>query len=361
MTHKERILAAVQGKRLDKPCYTAWGPHYNLEDRSAKDLATAMINFQKSNDFDIIKVMPSGMYLAESFGQVIHPITDMDVDAWRNVAEFVINDPKKWLELTPKKIQGNSLAREVECVKRINDYFQGDVPVLPTMFSPWIWMGEMTGGFFRPELVIDHARYHRDYMRKGLEVIEETVQTTMLAMVEAGAAGFFFGFQVGVAEKMGQDLFEEFEKAPSFRVLNAVKDKTYFNMAHICNGTARGTEMFLDFPVHALNWADWSGKHHSLGEMRKLSDKVLMGGIANGNDNRTLRDTGIVQDDFYGEHREDVKAHLRKKVEAAIDQAGDKLVISGGCGFGWNAHHRFPVWHEVMDEIAEARAQGKKY
>jgi uroporphyrinogen decarboxylase len=222
-------------------------------------------------------------------------------------------------------------------------------------------MGEMTGGFFQQQKIIDHVRYHEAYCRKGLEVIEETVRETMIAMVEAGAAGFFFGFQVGMAERMGREMFDEFEKAPSFRVLNAVKDKTYFNMAHICNGTAEYTDWFLDFPVDAVNWADWSSKHYSIAEMRKKTGKVLVGGIANGEEGRTHRDTGIVRDDFYGEHREDVKQRLRGKVDAAIAGAGNKLVIAGGCGFGWNAHHRFPVWHEVMEEVAEERAKsGKK-
>ena len=37
-----------------------------------------------------------------------------------------------------------------------------------------------------------------------------------------------------------------------------------------------------------------------------------------------------------------------------------KLVIAGGCGFNFNAHHRFGVWHEVMEEIAEERAANRK-
>jgi uroporphyrinogen decarboxylase len=360
MTHKERLLRAVKGEWLDKPCYTAWGPHYNLEDSNAKDLATAMINFQNANDFDFIKHMPSGMYLTESFGQKILSITDMNVDAWRNVEIFTISDPKQWLKLTPKKIAGNSLAREVECIKRINDYYHGEVPILPTVFSPFIWMGEMTGGFFRQELIVEHLKNHEAYVRKGLEVLEETVRDLMVAMVDAGAAGFFLGYQVGMAEKMGKDYFDEFERAPSFRIFDAVKGKTYFNMAHTCNGTAKYTEWFLDFPVDAINWADQGSEHYNMAEMRKRTDKVLVGGINNREEGRTHRDTGIPHDDFWGPDRQVVKDRLRKKVEAAITQAGNKLVLAGGCGFGWNAHHRFPVWHELMDEIAEERAKNRK-
>lgn len=360
MTHKERILAATRGEWLDKPCYTAWGPHYSFEEQNAKDLAEALIGFQKVHDFDLIKHMPSGMYFTEAFGQVIPKTMNMDFQAWASVERFVINDPSDCLRLTPKKIMGNSLAREVECVKRINDYFQGDVPVLPTTFSPFIWLGEMTGGFFHEERIVAMFQNHEAECRKGLEVVEETNRMLMEAYVEAGAAGFFYGVQNCMAEKMGREMFEEYERKPSVRCLNAVKDKTYFTMLHMCNGRREECDWFVDYPVQALNWADTHNPtHRSFKEMREISDKVLVGGLDHHAEGVGYNER-YTPNDFTGVDRMLIKKRIRRRIETALEQAGNKVVISGGCGWDFNSHHRFGIWHEVMEEIAEERAASKK-
>ena len=360
MTHKDRILAAVRGEWLDKPCYTAWGPHYSFEEQNAKDLAEALIGFQKAQDFDLIKHMPSGMYFTEAFGQQIPAATNMDFQAWMSVSKFVVNDPSDWLKITPKKILGNSLAREVECVKRINDHFHGEVPIIATVFSPFIWMGEMTGGFFRQDLIVDQFRNHEAECRKGLEVVEETNRMLMEAFVDAGAAGFFYGVQCGMARVMGKEMFDAYEKAPSVRCLEAVKDKTYFTMIHMCNGRRRECDWFVDYPSQALNWADTHNPtHRSFAEMREISDKVLVGGLNHHAENVGYSER-YTPNDFTGADRDEIKSRIRGRVESALEQAGNKVVISGGCGWDFNSHHRFGIWHEVMEEIAEERAKSRK-
>ena len=51
-------------------------------------------------------------------------------------------------------------------------------------------------------------------------------------------------------------MFEEYGKKYDIQNINKIKDKTWFNMAHICHGDAALSEWFLDYPVEAFNWAD---------------------------------------------------------------------------------------------------------
>ena len=142
MTHTQRLQAAVNGEWLDKPCFAFWGPHYNLEESNAKDLAFGMIAYEEAYDFDFIKIMESGMYLPEAFGQEMPANQSTAMSAWLNVENWRINHAKDWLELKPLKVEDSPvLMREVEVVKRIADHFQGDVPILPTAFSPVSAMG----------------------------------------------------------------------------------------------------------------------------------------------------------------------------------------------------------------------------
>ena len=83
-------------------------------------------------------------------------------------------------------------------------------------------------------------------------MIAETNEKLMEAFLDAGASGFFFGYQCGMAKLMGKEMFEEFGKKYDIRNIEAVKNRTWFNMAHVCHGDAATSEWFLDYPVDAL-------------------------------------------------------------------------------------------------------------
>lgn len=72
-----------------------------------------------------------------------------------------------------------------------------------------------------------------------------------------------------------------------------------------------------------------------------MTDKVLMAGMDR-------------HKDFYGSDREQVKQAIKAKVMEAIRQAGDsKLVLAVGCESPREITHRFVVWREVMEELAD--------
>ena len=242
ITHTQRVKAALEGKMLDRPAFAAWGPHMNLVDRNAKDFARATIDYQNTHHFDFIKVMPNGMYFPEAFGQKLKDADFILDETWQNVQVNAINDPHEWAKLKVPSMKEGVFAREIEAVKRIADYFQGDVPVLPTVFSPFIWMGEMTGGFFRQDTIVAHFKYSEKYARIGLEIVNETNELLMEEFVKAGADGFFLGYQAGMAGLMGKEMFEEYGKKYDIQNINKIKDKTWFNMAHICHGDAALSE-----------------------------------------------------------------------------------------------------------------------
>ena len=94
--------------------------------------------------------------------------------------------------------------------------------------------------------------------------------------------------------------------------------------------------------------------------MRKLTDKVLIGGL-NHSDNGSYKDLSIMiksPSDLSGSNRDTIKAHIKKKVYDAVEQAGPKLIVSGGCGGGLGSLPSFSLWEEVMEEVgAELNAK----
>lgn len=355
MTHTDRVKAALRGEWLDRPCVFIDGHPYDLEAQCAADLAKRTISDQMAYNSDVIMVSHGSVYFAEAFGQTFYPRTYTSQD-WLSVDRFAINTPAQLANLKPVKIKNNALAREVECVKRVCDHFQGDVPVIAMVYSPFVWAGEMAGTFVHQEKIIDMLKYHEKEVAQGLKVIEEVNYELMNAFIDAGAAGFFYGLQNGLSRKMGKDLFDEYEAAPSKRLLNAVRDKTYFTLLHACNGRAEQVKWVLDYPVDAIQWPTTDQPRHlTMKQMREITDKVLVGGIHQGGtcENWPSYDP---TSDFDGEDRDAIKRQLRKRIDAAIDAAGNKLILSGNCCFPTHLFSRMWVLNEVLDELAEERA-----
>lgn len=366
MTHTQRLKAAVAGEHLDRPCAAFWGPHLNFEELDAYDLAYAMIANEDAYQWDFIKFDFSGMYFPEAFGQKIATPLHANMQAWLNVETWRINHAKDWLTLRPLQVKDSEVfQRNVEAVKRVCDHYQGDVPVLPTVFSPVSMAGEFVAGFFDQEKLVKMFEYDTKEVEYGLQVIEETLVNLMEAYVDAGAAGFFIGMQNGLDQKLGYELFKKYEFDGTARIVNAIKDKTWFNMAHLCNGSGvkekdtASIEWCLDLPVTAFNYTDTWESMPSLADLRKKTDKVLVGGI---NHLRLPLDRSVMNgagggNDFAGADRRLIKKTLRSRVDAAIAAAGDKLVIAPGCGC--YEPHRFPVLSQVLDEVEAERAAAR--
>lgn len=365
ITHKARLQAAIEGRVADRPPCAMWGPHFNLEDRNVKDFTQATIHYQDNYDFDFIKVMPNGVYFTEDFGQVIRPSESYTDDTWMNTVRFAVNDPHEWAKIKVPDLKKGALAREIEVVKRLCDHYKGDVPVLPTIFSNIVWMCEMTAGHFHQEVIASQFKYSEKYARMGMEVVAETNERLMEAFVDAGADGFFLGYQMGLYEKMGKEMYEECAGKYDLRNLEAVKGKTWFNLAHLCHGDRASASQFLDYPVQAFNWADTHREHCSLEEMRQVTDKVLVGGLdhdrgSSGYLSITGGGSGSGTD-LSGPSREEVKKTVRRRLETAMKAAGPKFVLSGGCGWNHDALHRFCLVREVLDEVAEEIAAGRDF
>ena len=370
MTHKQRLQKVVNGEWLDRPAVAFWGPHSNFEEQNAYDLAYAMISNQEAYQWDFLKFDFSGMYFPEAFGQEIAIPMNENMEGWCNVYKFLINHAKDWYKLRPLEVKDSKIfTLNVEAIKRVNEHFKGDVPILPTVFSPCSMAGEFVGGFFDEEKIVKMLEYDTKEVEYGLSVIEETLMNIMNAYVDAGASGFFIGFQNALSAKMGHEIFMKYEFPGTCRIIDSIKDRTWVNMAHLCNGTNNKETDYevinwcLDLPVTALNYSCTYNTLPDFDYVRAKTDKVLVGGIQH---NRGPLDRYTFNGfsnpnfppcdppDFSGYDRDIIKARLRARVEKAIQDAGNKLVIAGGCGCF--APHRFSVLSEVLDEVEAERA-----
>src|SRR5512134_2512624 len=67
MTSRERVLAALARRPVDRPPVTFWR-HVPEVDHTSRGLAEAMLAFQRRWELDLIKIMSSGVYCVEDWG-----------------------------------------------------------------------------------------------------------------------------------------------------------------------------------------------------------------------------------------------------------------------------------------------------
>ena len=348
MTKMERVKAVLAGEPVDRPPFIAWGPHLNLEDRHVGDFTKAVIAYEDQHDFDILKVMQNGLYFAEDFGHVIDPPENSDDAGFKKTRIPAINSLEDMRNLTTKPITEGAIAREIESIRILSEYYKDKVPVLATVFGPYRMFCHMSGyygtenrnvGLFGGN-IMNFIKQHEEEFFHVMDVLAEQIINNMNGFLDVGAAGFFFCTGgTNLNDPSTDEEYLKYIRPYDEKVLAAVYDRSFFTMLHICGMKLQHMDYMLDLPAHALNWEDSSPFNPSIEQVRAKTDKILMGGVDRNSD-------------FYGSSRDKVKAVLKMKTKEAVRQGGNKLVVSVGCESPREITHRFVVWHEVMEELA---------
>jgi len=69
MTKRQSLEATFAGLPVDRPAVALWR-HWPVDDHSGEDLARATIDFQRTNDFDFIKITLNSDYCLSGYGAV---------------------------------------------------------------------------------------------------------------------------------------------------------------------------------------------------------------------------------------------------------------------------------------------------
>ena len=355
MTHTERLRALVDGRPVDRTPIAAWGHFMNLEDRNAGDFAKALIDFQDCFQFDLVKIMSNSYYLTEDMGNVLRPSQNAEDYAFLCAEKLAIRKPEDWYRIKAPDVHKGALGRELEVAKRLVDHYKGEVPILPTVFSPLMWcvylywpMDEQFKVQFTGKGLAPHIeRYiieNQKAFEYGIEVVAQTNERLMEEYVKIGVDGFFYSQPYAHSTWQDKEVFDRFGRQYDLRALEKIKDKTWFNMLHVCGTNWVDMRLVLDYPVQALNWDVGFGHNPSLAQVRAMTDKILMGGM----DRRT---------DLTNPDRETIKATIRARYAQARAEAGEKLILTSGCSWGGDSIHRFNLWQETMTELCGVPAR----
>jgi len=305
MNRRERLEACITGDSVDRTPIALWR-HFPVDDQSPSRLASATVDFQRTFDFDLVKVSPASSFCIKDWGAR---------DEWQGAAEGtreythrVIQHPDDWEQLSILDPTKGFLSAQLDCLRMIVGELGEDVPVIQTIFNPLAQAKNLVGA----QNLSVHLRRHPNALHAGLQIIAESIQRFIEAARQTGIAGIFYAVQHAQYSLFTEQEYEVFGTFYDMQALQPARD-FWLNMLHL-HGTQVMFDHFLDYPVAILNWHDRETPP-SLAEAQEKFSGALCGGLRR-------EETMVLGSP------ESVKAEVQ---DAIRETRGQRLILGTGC------------------------------
>ncbi len=303
-THKERIQASFQNELLDRPPVALWR-HFPVDDQDPRSLADATLQFQRTYDFDLVKVTPASSFCAKDWG-----VEDQwlgHTEGTRQYTKHVIHDPRDWETLPALDPTAPHLAGQLDCLRFLRAELDPETPLLQTIFNPLSQAKNLAGD----DTLIAHLRLYPEAVMKGLTTIAETTRRFVGACLDTGIDGVFFAIQHAQASELTLEEYRTFGLPYDQKTLEPAQE-LWCNLLHL-----HGHDVYfslldsLTFPI--VNWHDREALP-SLADAQTHFSGVVCGGMR--------QDTLVYRD----------QSEVRAEAADAIQQTnGKRFILGTGC------------------------------
>jgi uroporphyrinogen decarboxylase len=304
ISHRERLQTCLNGEKPDRPPVALWR-HFPVDDQSADTLAAATLQFQKTYDFDLVKVTPASSFCLRDWG--IEDVWEGHTEGTRRYVKRLIQKPVDWEKLPALEPSAPHLSAQLACLRQIRVGLGPDVPMLQTVFNPLAQAKNLVG----KEILTAHIRKYPEAVLKGLETITLSARRFVEATLETGVDGIFYAVQHAQASLLTLDEYKTFGTPFDQQVLEPAGD-LWCNMLHL-----HGRDVYFEivkehlFPI--VNWHDREALP-SLVEAQKVFTGAVCGGLR--------QDTLVYRE----------QAAVRDEAADAISQTkGKRFILSTGC------------------------------
>lgn len=307
MTKIERVRATFAGKPVDRPPFSIWY-HFGNQHASADRTAQVHLEFFEAYDLDLLKLMNDYDY----------PMPEgMDV----------IATPDDLKRLAPLDMTRTPLGRQLKAIELIARSLDGKALFVDTVFNAWNTVRRNLVKEAMEPLMVKHAVV----LEAALQIVNDNLIQYALASLERGAAGIFLSVPAS-AESVTPEQYARFMRPFDLQLLNAIRGKGECHILH-AHGEKLYLDQLLDYPVHALSWADLNGGP-SIAEAQRRTSLTLMAGLDH------------IKFPYVSAHM------IRDQVKTARAQAGKtKFILAPGCSV---ATYSFPPLIKAARDAARA-------
>ncbi len=302
MDSYELIEAALRGEELWRQPILLWR-RFPRDDRDARRLAKAQLNFHRRFPSDILIVSPIYGYPAIAYGAELE--SEWSPTGEREVRRPIIDEAEDWEALDELDVEEGVLAMTLEAVGLIAERLQGETPILQTIYSP-LTICELIGG----ERLRGDLDEEPEMVLEALRTIASTMAELSSASLDAGADGVFLIIRTATGESIGENRYRRLIAPYDRRILRAVRG-SLIRVLHLHGEDLPLKPMAEEYPIEGMNW---SSRKPTLKEAEELFQGLILGGL----DVERLRSS----------EPEEVEEMTREAVEAV---SWGRLILAPGC------------------------------
>jgi len=270
MTHRERMIGCLSQATIDRVPVALWR-HFPVDDQTPDGLAAATAAFQRTFDFDLVKVTPASSFCLRDWGMQ---------DEWHGATEGtreysapIIQKADDWRKLTRLDPYAGYLGDQLTCLRLLVSELGPDTPIIQTIFSPLSQAKNLVG----KGKLISHLRQHPEAVHEGLRTITETTLRFVEAACETGIDGIFYAIQHANYGLLTEAEYAQFGQIYDLQIMEPAR-QLWLNMLHL-----HGDEVMFDlaarYPVQIINWHDRETWPNLTEGMKRFSG-VVCGGLS---------------------------------------------------------------------------------
>ncbi|MEW5868928.1 MAG: uroporphyrinogen decarboxylase family protein [Chloroflexota bacterium] len=247
VTHRQRLETCLSGASPDRVPVALWR-HFPVDDQTPESLAHAALVFQRTFEFDLVKVTPASSYCLKDWG--VRDEWHGATEGTRQYTQRVIQNPEDWKRLPALDPHQGYLAAQLRCLRLLLDELGSETPVIQTIFNPLSQAKNLVGG----DALLVHMRRFPDALQAGLATISESTRRFVEALLDTGVAGIFYAIQHAKFGLLSPEEYLRFGKPYDLQILEPVR-QLWLNMLHL-HGEEVMFDLVADYPVNILNWHD---------------------------------------------------------------------------------------------------------
>ena len=300
MTRMQRFHAAVAGEPVDRVPCTGW-VHFITEELGGTEHALRHTRWVRDHDWDICKIVNDFHYPFPEGAERLRGVDDM-------------------LRFAPASLDEPAFAEELKAIRLLRAEFGPDMPIILTVFEP-LRQIVRRAGMPSLQLILDNPQP----ALRMLDTVAETTARYMGAIRDAGCDGIFLactgGLRPPVRFGLSDEHYARFVKPYERAMLEAAAGMVRIVHAH---GAPIDVDRVIDLPCEVLSLSDRLPGNPSLAQLRRKTDRCLMGGI----DESRIHDMS--------------QQELEEQIADAIRQLdGHKMILSPGCTLpAWTPAHQ---------------------
>jgi len=296
MNKRDLLLSLLAPSR--PPAYTpaAFFLHFGTDYQRGQAAVDKHLEYFRYTGMDFVKIQ-----YEHSFPQLPHIQRPAD---WANMPLY----KEDFFEPPLKVVEGILKAAKAEAL------------VLVTLYSPFMCAGHAVGN----DRMMQHIWEDPEAVRKGMEIVAESVMSFVKGCIRLGVDGFYTSTQGGethrladTADRERSALFDLLVRPFDLAVMKEANQNCPFNILHICDysGTYNDLSRFVDYPGHVVNTPlTVGGQPFSMIEAARMFNRPVMGGL-----------------DRNGALAHGSPGEIRAAAQAVLQTAPERLILAADC------------------------------